>query len=211
MAAHAKFLFDNDFLNGDRRGRASSPRAEARDDIVEAEARGYTKGYAAAKLEGTEIESQIAAALTRSAAGIADVAARIDAVEARLEADSVAVAGAVARALATKLIEQEPWPEIAALVTECLRHLIGVPHVVVRVSDGVYETAQAKFEEIAQSCGFAGRLAVIADSDLAPGDAKVEWTDGGAVRDRARTDAIISEAVDRFIAARQQQLLQGER
>ena len=37
---------------------------------------------------------------------------------------------------------------------------------------------------------------------MAPGDCRIEWADGGLVRDRAATEAAIGEAVSRYVAAR---------
>ena len=50
--------------------------------------------------------------------------------------------------------------------------------------------------------GFDGRLIVLAETGLAPGDCRIEWADGGLTRDRAATAAAIGEAVTRYVAAR---------
>ena len=202
MAAHAKFLFDTDFVDGGRSGPAAVSLNDHQGAISESEARGYTKGYAAAKMEGTDAERQLASALSRSAAAIEMIAERMNETEIRMASEAVGVAFAVARKLAPALIERQPMIEVAALVTDCLKHLIGVPHVVVRVNDVVYDAVQARLDDIAQSCGFAGRLAVVADPDLTAGDARVEWADGGVARNHVVTDGLIEDAVNRFIATR---------
>jgi flagellar assembly protein FliH len=43
---------------------------------------------------------------------------------------------------------------------------------------------------------------VIGETDIAAGDCRIEWADGGVNRDRAATETAITEAVDRYIAAR---------
>jgi flagellar assembly protein FliH len=43
---------------------------------------------------------------------------------------------------------------------------------------------------------------VIGENEIAPGDCRIEWADGGIVRERAATEAAIGEAVARYIAAR---------
>jgi flagellar assembly protein FliH len=80
--------------------------------------------------------------------------------------------------------------------------LVTTPHVAVRVGPAVYEIAKTKIEEIAQSRGFEGRLAVISDERLAAGDCRIEWTDGGVIRDQAATSSAIDEMVNRYISAR---------
>ena len=126
----------------------------------------------------------------------------LSAVEARLEAESVEVAVAVARKLAPELVAAEPLGEIAALAASCFHQLIAAPHVVVRVAEAIYEIAQPRLEQIAQLHGFQGRLVVLAEPGMALGDCRIEWADGGLARDRAATEAAIGEAVGRYVAAR---------
>ena len=109
---------------------------------------------------------------------------------------------AVAAKLAPELIAREPFAEISALATECFHHLVSAPHVVVRIGADIYETAKDKLEEIAGARGFEGRLVVLSDPDMAPGDCRIEWADGGINRDQAATLSAIDEVVARYVAAR---------
>ena len=43
---------------------------------------------------------------------------------------------------------------------------------------------------------------VLAEPDIALGDCRIEWADGGVTRDSAATEAAIDEAVARYVAAR---------
>jgi flagellar assembly protein FliH len=123
-------------------------------------------------------------------------------VELRVEAEAVEVAVATGRKLADALIAREPFAEIEALATGCFRELVATPHVVVRVNDALYAQAQEKLTEIARQSGFDGRLLVLAEPDIAVGDCKIEWADGGMRRDKAAAEALIGETVQRFLAAR---------
>jgi flagellar assembly protein FliH len=100
------------------------------------------------------------------------------------------------------LIAREPLAEISALATECFRQLVSAPHVVVRVGPDIYDAVRHKLEEIAAARGFEGRLTVQSEAGLAPGDCRIEWTEGGVVRDRAATAAVIEDAVARYVGAR---------
>src|SRR5581483_3529921 len=99
---------------------------------------------------------------------------------------------AVARKLAPTLIAREPFAEIAALASDCFRQLVTAPHIVVRVNDTVYATAKEKLEEIARGCSFEGRLVVLAEADIAMGDCRIEWADGGINRDNTSAEAAIA-------------------
>ena len=76
------------------------------------------------------------------------------------------------------------------------------PLVTVRISADIYEAAKAKLEEIAHARGFEGRMMVVTDEALRPGDCRIEWAEGGLVRDEAATLATINDTVARYVAAR---------
>jgi flagellar assembly protein FliH len=44
-------------------------------------------------------------------------------------------------------------------------------------------------------------LVVIAEPDIALGDCRIDWADGGVTRDRVATEAAIADAVSRYLAA----------
>lgn len=202
MSAPAKFLFDTDFGRGGSRSPGSAS-VQQQATIAEAEQRGYRNGFAAATAElSADTQRRTATALTQTAASLEALMRGLRTLEERLEAEAVQVAYAVAGKLAPALMAREPFAEVAALAAECFRHLIGAPHVVVRVDDAVYETARAQLQEIAAGCGFDGRLVVLAEPDLKSGDCRIEWADGGVVRDRAATEAAIVDAVGRYLAVR---------
>jgi flagellar assembly protein FliH len=198
MGAPAKFLFDNDFGASERR-KSTVPLNEHAAKLAEAEAAGHRKGFAAAKAETAQ---QAAAALTRIAATLEQLGRGLAAVEARLETEAVEVAVAAAKKLAPVLIAREPLAEIAALVTDCVTHLVAAPHVVVRVNAAIDQAAREGLDTVIRAAGFDGRLVVLAEPDIAPGDCRIEWADGGVRRELAATEGAIDEAVSRYVAGR---------
>ena len=200
MGAPVKFLFDDDFASSHAApGKRMVTAAAHEAALTRSEAEGHRKGMNAAE---AKIEGRATGALERIAQAIAAMAQELSAVEARLEAESVEVAVAVARKLAPELIAAEPMGEIAALASSCFHQLVAAPHVVVRVAEQIYEIAQPRLEQIAQLHGFQGRLVVLAEPGMALGDCRIEWADGGLSRDRAATETAIGEAVGRYVAAR---------
>jgi flagellar assembly protein FliH len=205
MAAPAKFLFDVDF-GPSTAAKAAVPTMSVADHergLAEAETRGYRNGMAAAEAQArTEAERRTAAAFERIGTVIAGLQKSLSTVERRFEAEAVEVAVEVARKLAAALTAREPLAEVTALADGCFRELLAVPHIVVRVHESLYAAAKEKLEDIARSRGFEGRLVVMGENDLAIGDCRIEWADGGLVRDRAATEAAIAQAVDRYVAVR---------
>jgi flagellar assembly protein FliH len=200
MAAPAKFLFNADFApNAVNPAERPIPATEHAAKLADAEASGYRHGFAAAEAEARRRST---AALERIAAAAEELAKSLAAVEAQLEAEAVEVAVAVGGKLAAELIAREPMAEISALAKDCFKQLVASPHVVVRVNDTLHESTRDSIHEIAQQRGFEGRLVVLAEPQIAPGDCRVEWADGGLNRDQSATNTIINELVGRYIAAR---------
>ena len=198
--ATAKFLFDDDFT---AREKPTITLVEAERRRADAELVAYRNGFAAGHEKATDEATQhIAATIQVVADSLARIERALKAIEARLEIEAVEVAVAVASKLAPELIAREPMAEVTALVTDCFRHLVSAPHVLVQVNADIYEATKDKLDEIAAARGFEGRLLVQSDTQLAPGDCRIEWADGGINRDEAATQATIDEVVSRYVAAR---------
>lgn len=202
MGAPAKYLFDVDFAATGKPPTAIS-LADHAAKLAEAETSAYRNGFTAGEAEASASHARrVAEALEGVSHTLEKLAGHLAAIEGRWEAEAVEVAVAVARKLAPELIAREPFAEIAALATECFRQLVAAPHIVVRVGETLYDTARARLDEIALRVGFEGRLVVLADPDIAAGDCRIEWADGGVIRDCAAAEAVIGEAVGRYVAAR---------
>jgi flagellar assembly protein FliH len=205
MAAPAKFLFDMDFSAPDKARERPATAAEIAQKIATAEARAYRDGFDAAQREA-KAESDRRAALAVEEIGIAirGIATRFSGIETRMETEAVDVAVAVARKLCSQLIANEPLGEITALVSDCFSQLVSTPHLVVRINDSLYDGARERIERLAKHSGFEGRLVILAEPEIATGDCKIEWADGGVVLERAAIEAKINELVGRYMASRGQ-------
>jgi flagellar assembly protein FliH len=205
MAAPAKFLFDMDFSTPDKSHERPATPAEVAQRIAAAEARAYRDGYDAGQREAkAESDRRTALALEEIGIAIQGIAARFSGIEIRMETEAVDVAVAVARKLCIELIAGEPLGEITGLVSDCFSHLVSTPHLVVRISDSLYEAARERIEQLAKRSGFEGRLVILAEPEIETGDCKIEWADGGVVLERSAIEAKINELVGRYIASRNQ-------
>ncbi|MGH6779364.1 MAG: FliH/SctL family protein [Bradyrhizobium sp.] len=202
MGAPAKFLFDTDFSAPDK-ARERPTQAEVAQRIAAAEARAHRDGYEAGQREAkAESDRRGALALEEIKITMQGIAAKFAGIETRMETEAVEVAVAVARKLCSELIAAEPLGEIAGLVRDCFSHLVSTPHLVVRINDALYESAHERIERMASQGGFQGRLVILAEPEIATGDCRIEWADGGVVLERAAIEAKISELVGRYIASR---------
>jgi flagellar assembly protein FliH len=205
MAAPAKFMFDMDFSAPDKARERPATTAEIAQKIAAAEARAYRDGFDAAQREA-KAESDRRAALALEEIGIAvrGIAAGFSVIENRMETEAVDVAVAVARKLCSQLIANEPLGEITGLVSDCFSQLVSTPHLVVRINESLYDGARERIERLAKHSGFEGRLVILAEPEIATGDCRIEWADGGVVLDRAAIEVKINELVGRYMASRGQ-------
>src|SRR3979411_1037218 len=203
MAAPAKFLFDMDFSAPDKTRERPATPSEIAQKIASAEAHAYRDGFDAGQREA-KAESDRRVALALEEIGIAShgIATRFSGIETRMETEAVDVAVAVARKLCSELIAGEPLGEITGLVSDCFSHLVSTPHLVVRISDSLYEAARGRIGQLAKRSGFEGRLVILAEPGIESGECKSEWAEGGGRRERTAIEAKINELVGRYIASR---------
>ncbi len=201
-ATPAKFTFDLDL--GRRQERNSLVTESAMAELLAA---ARQEGFVAGRAEGER--SAVAAAAKAEAAAAESLAARIAAFTASLDdtrkqtlAEAVELSLSIARKLAGGLIAREPTAEIAALIGDCMATLGGVPHLVIRCEPGLADAVREIATNRMTTSGFTGRLVVLGDPDIAIGDARIEWADGGIARDIRKLGAEVDGKIAEYFAAR---------
>jgi flagellar assembly protein FliH len=186
----SKFLFDCDF------GAPSGGSAKTIVAVKEAETRGYARGVEDGRRQGVaEADAQLTAAIRRLAESAAALLAGLDAYQGRLEEEALAFGSALARKLAGTALAAQPLEPILEAARSAFQHLRGVPHLVVRVNEALVEAVEAQVQRIARERGYEGRLVVIGEPDISPGDGRIEWADGGVVREQGRIEAAVAGAL----------------
>lgn len=200
MKTASKFTFNEDFTGGDK-PTITVVEHERRSADIEAVA--HRNGFAAGQMQArNEAGERIALALTQIGDSMARLNNALAGIEAKLETEAVQVAFSVARKLAPELVAREPLTEMSALASECFRQLVSTPQISVAIGTDIFDATKEKLEDIARLRGFDGRLNVMADSAVGPGDCRIEWAEGGVTRDTAATLAAIEDMVGRYVAAR---------
>jgi flagellar assembly protein FliH len=209
MASPARFTFD---LNLEHRpGRVPPPPPPVPsipEDVVaqlvaNARQEGFAEGMRVGEGNAAAMASQTtAAAAATLATQTAQLMASLEAAQHEHHAQAVDLALSVGRKLALHLVARFPLSELEALVKECLPSLNGVPHLVIRchpdLADAIRDAATAQMSH----AGFAGRLVVMGDPEIRLGDGRLEWVDGGLVRDIAETSREIDRQIATYLAAR---------
>ena len=184
------FLFDTDFRRPNAKGEAREAAA-----VAEAEARAYARGLEDGRARAeAQAQARLSDALTRLGLAAAGLLNQSDAREAEREEQALAFAAALARKIAGEAIAADPLASVEEAARAALQHLRGVPHLVLRVNESLVEEAETLVKRLARERGFEGRLVVLGEPDLPQGDARLEWADGGIVRERARIEAAALDA-----------------
>ncbi len=210
----ARFTFDLDL--GKRTTPTAPPEPTMPERLVaqllaQAREEAYAEGVAAGERNATAVAAQtLAAAAGTLATQSAEMAAALDDASAQARREAVELAASIGRKLALHLLARYPTVELDALIGECMQSLSAVPHLVVRchpaIADGIRDVATAHM----QTSGFAGRLVVMGDPDLRLGDGRLEWVDGGLVRDIGAVAKDIDLKISAYLAARGGQAKQQE-
>lgn len=187
MTSAKKFLFGTDFREGSRKAAGEA-------DIAAARAEGFHAGQEQAHREAQAQLVGLTGQLARSAERLfAQEAART----AAIEEHAAHVAIVTAKALAGAALAERPLASLAGAIRECLNHARTAPHLVLRVHESVVEAAEELVRKLAAEHGFSGKLIVIGQPDITPGDGRIEWAEGGFVLDSQQLTALVEQAVAR--------------
>lgn len=201
MSQPVRFLFDTDF--GAPKVIKAAPSTVALADheaaLKEAEASGHRRGEAEGRRAAREADAaRLTAAIETLGGQLAVALADADERAFAVERDAVVLALAFARKLAGAAVARFPLAEIEAAAAACFAELRQAPHLVARVAPDFVEGVKAALGAAAQERGFSGRLIVLGDPEVAEGDARLEWADGGVIRDAEA----VAQALDRAVARR---------
>ncbi|RDE08242.1 FliH/SctL family protein [Pelagibacterium lacus] len=201
MSVAHKFTFDLDLAHTPPPSKVMAEDEFDR-QIAAARQQGYAQGFAAGEA-GAEAQSARAraAATEHLADAVSHMLAGIGAYESRHLAGAVDLAASVGRKLAAHLIARHPEAELEALIHDCMASLENAPHLVIRCHPDLCDAIRDTTEERMRITGFAGRLVVLGDPDIKLGDGRIEWADGGLVRDINAISSEINARISAYLAA----------
>jgi hypothetical protein len=206
-----KFLFDTEF------GIAEEPvaKAPAKDDLIEEEELVAEPEFVE-ELAPTYSEADLANARregvqTGRDEAIADMANSLNALNDKVtqlfevytkdseehSRNAIAVSAVIMRKMFPSLNAEHSLGEIENIITEAMQRTSGAPSLLIKVSTEIFEDIEAKVNEMAALRGRTGKITVMADIDIAPGDLHVEWDGGGILRDTQLMWKQIDEIIER--------------
>ena len=206
-AAVSRYMFDLDF-DAEKRARETED-AEPTISLYDHEAqmaalerRVRAEAHEAGRREAIEQGSNALAEETQRLTGVATtLLTMLDGEIASREARAVRIAVACARKLASRLMAREPVGEVEALFRAAVAPMFDASHLVVRMHEANLESVRDRLETIAASQGFEGRLIFMGEPDMVPGDARIEWADGGLSRSQSEIEAAIDALIDDYLGS----------
>jgi len=210
MSQLNKFMFDVDF---DIPPEPEAPVAEeiaveeeevevapafSEEEMDMARDEGFLAGKEAGIREAAELmEQKILAALGKVTESFADVCRMQQDSNREIAREMLGVAATIAKKAFPDLNSRNALGEIDRMVAEILDAILEEPKVQIFVAPALRDPFADRLESIAERVGYEGRLAVAGDKLLEPGDCRVEWANGGAVREMSDLWQQIDEIVER--------------
>jgi flagellar assembly protein FliH len=194
-AQPSKFHFDLD-LSGNQSQTRVMTETRIKELRQQAREEGYAEGLA--KGEHTEVARAAAGLMVageKVAANAVEIMKAIDVADRRSRTDGIGLARAIGMKLAATLVAREPEVELGSLIEECLASLDRAPHLVVRCHPALCDKLKEITEAHMAAAGFNGRLIILGDPEIAPGDGRLEWADGGLVRNMGTMLAEIDKTI----------------
>lgn len=208
MAQPAKFLFDRRFDDlvpeiDEEVSLEQKLRAQFEDQLLQAREMALQEG----RKEGEEaalksLDAQTLQTLDKIFESATASAHEIDETCGSIRADALRLAVIAADKLASGLLGRDPTAILEKLFDECFELVCEAPHVAIRVNDAIAEKIQSSVRDAAKTKGFEGEILVIPDPDIALGDGKLEWADGGASRSYQEIQDQIDQSVAHFLDLR---------
>ncbi len=167
--------------------------------IADARSKGRAEGMEEARAGEERRLADEAARLVSVAQQVFD---EIDGFREEIERDAISLAFLVARRLCAHLIARSPLGEIVALVSECLGPLREAPHLVIRVAVKDVDALKKRMDPLIEEKGFEGRLVILGEPEVERGDCRIEWADGGILRDRKAIEKQIDQIIRGYFQAK---------
>lgn len=183
MATIEKFLFDTEF---NVKGAGSNlPQAklmtgqeiqDLRDSSFEA---GVNEGIGRETRTTEHRQSEALAAIGGRLGAIAEAQTQV---MNQIVDQATSLTLAIMRKISPALAQYEPLVGVEALIRDFLHQLLDEPHIVVRVPELLIDDLKQRIDGIAAECSFEGRVVLMPDPTMNGNDCRLEWADGGAVR-----------------------------
>ncbi|MDR3450508.1 MAG: FliH/SctL family protein [Alphaproteobacteria bacterium] len=103
---------------------------------------------------------------------------------------------AIAKKILPEFAAKAGMQEMEAVIEGAIRDMAREPRLVVRTHESQLDAINERVQAIAAQRAFSGKIIVLADAEVASGDCRVEWADGGVERNQRATLAAVEQTVN---------------
>jgi len=193
-----KFMFDRSFdeVAIAQRAVERKPVLMKPEQLDELKQEAYDKGLAAGKEAGKEEQAtRLAAIMTTVGKNVDTLMQNIDALRHEQDTHTRRLVLAIAKKILPDFTARNGLQEIEALLGDAVRDMGREPRLVVRVNEAQLEAVKAQVEKITAQRAYTGTVVVLADAEIAGGDCRIEWADGGIERNTQTTWDAVEQTV----------------
>lgn len=197
-----KFLFDKHDFDREREEAAKPSFTE--EQLILAKMQAQAAGKAEGLKEARQSQDELVAKCMQQ---IGAACEKLVAAEDRREVEQMVAATKLSMLVAHKLLPQFAQrfslEEIERVILQSIETRRDEPRIAVIVPTVHLDTLKARIDGLALDKGYAGKIILLADDNLAQTDVRVEWADGGAERLYERLFAQVESEFAKAIAGMQ--------
>ncbi len=173
------------------------------DDLAAARAEGHAAGELAGRTaaEGS-LNARCAQALEGLRAQLHDATAAASRTQAAILTDATTIALALCRKLLPHTYRHQAREEIAHLLATVLPRIADQTSLSIRLAPSLAVSLGETIHSVIDAAGFGGSVNIIEDGSLAEGDCRIEWSQGGIMRDVACLLYEIESVVEQTIGVK---------
>lgn len=201
MAEPLKFTFDTAFGTRSENQQLNEVLPVITQDEVDA---ARTQGFIQGREDGIaeakgQFNVELKASFEKISVGLDELISSQTAEAEKIAQYSENLALLIAQKIAKNALSNYPLDQIKALISECLSHVNLMPHLVIRLNQEIVQTTQEQIQPIIDEKGFEGKLILLGEENIEPGDCMIEWADGGVAHNTQEIiEAINEKLVDYF-------------
>jgi len=222
MTAERKFLFERSFDPPDEKSEDQSEETAEEEEEEEAAptyseeelALAREESFHAGKEEGVRdasdtVESQTLDTMRALGIQIPELFRHMERRHSETFHESINAAITIVRKFFPNMTDEHNLKEIETMLGAILSEILEEPRVILHVSPIIAKRLTERVDAIASDAHFEGRVVVMEDEGAAPGDCRVEWSNGGAERNLNDLWRQIDEVVQGNLSASDLQISGG--
>jgi len=113
---------------------------------------------------------------------------------------ALSVAKGICSKMLPALAQKHSFDEVDRVITAVFAKLVEQPRATINVHSSLVEMIEQRVTELSIGKGYEGKINMLADETMEPGDCKVEWANGGCERDSQAIWDEITTIVERNLS-----------